>query len=92
VQGGGGRQIIQQLDPRLPLKLCLLPPLFLDYRLNARGGYDLPRYPYLFRRATLSLTKWWPLTCTASGLSRLLQKGSTMSFGADSLRFESLGA
>jgi transposase len=38
-------QIIQQLDPRLPLKLCLLPPVFLDYRLDSRGGYDLPRYP-----------------------------------------------
>lgn len=39
-------QIIQQLDPRLPLDLCLLPPLFLDYRLDSQGGYDLPRYPY----------------------------------------------
>lgn len=47
-------QIIQQLAPRLPLDLCLLPPTFLDYRLDARrpddrtppqGGYDLPRYP-----------------------------------------------
>jgi len=44
-------QIIQQLDPRLPLRLCLLPPTFLDYRLDARrrphrptpqAGYDLP--------------------------------------------------
>jgi len=39
-------QIIQQLDPRLPLKLCLLPPVFLDYRLDSQGGYDVPRYPY----------------------------------------------
>jgi transposase len=38
-------QIIQQLDPHLPLKLCLLPPVFLDYRLDPQGGYDLPRYP-----------------------------------------------
>ncbi len=38
-------QIIQQLDPRLPLDLCLLPPVFLDYRLNPQGGYDLPCYP-----------------------------------------------
>jgi len=39
-------EIIQQLDPRLPLRLCLLPPVFLDYRLNPQRGYDLPRYPY----------------------------------------------
>jgi transposase len=38
-------QIIHQLDPRLPLRLCLLPPLFLDYRLDPQGGYDLPCYP-----------------------------------------------
>jgi transposase len=47
-------QIIQQLAPRLPLNLCLLPPVFLDYRLDAvrhddrptpKGGYDLPRLP-----------------------------------------------
>jgi len=38
-------QIVQQLDPRLSLKLCLLPPVFLDYRLDSQGGYDLPRYP-----------------------------------------------
>ena len=44
----GGRspwQIIQQLDPRLPLDLCLLPPTFLDYRLSPQGRYDLARYP-----------------------------------------------
>ena len=47
-------QIIHQLDPRLPLNVCLLPPAFLDYRLDAlrrddrptpKGGYDLPRFP-----------------------------------------------
>ncbi|MBZ5516102.1 MAG: helix-turn-helix domain-containing protein [Acidobacteriia bacterium] len=47
-------QIIQQLAPRLPLDLCLLPPALLDYRLDAvrrddpstpQGGYDLPRLP-----------------------------------------------
>jgi len=38
-------QIILQLAPRLPLDLCLLPPVFLDYRLPPQGGYDLPRYP-----------------------------------------------
>jgi transposase len=47
-------QIIQQLAPRLPLRICLLPPTFLDYRLDQQlnahppmGGYDLPRFPYL---------------------------------------------
>jgi len=48
-------QIIQQLAPRLPLRLCLLPPTFLDYRLDPRrrdhrptpqGGYDVPSLPY----------------------------------------------
>ncbi len=38
-------QILHQLDPRLPLDLCLLPPVFLDYRLNHQGGYDVPCYP-----------------------------------------------
>ena len=38
-------QIIRQLDPRLPLTLCLLPPLLLDYRLPQQGGYDLPIHP-----------------------------------------------
>ena len=38
-------QIIQQLDPRLSLKLCLLPPVFLDYRLDSQGGYHLPGFP-----------------------------------------------
>ncbi len=40
-------QIIERLAPRSPLELCLLPPVFLDYYLNDRGGYDLPRLPYL---------------------------------------------
>lgn len=47
-------QIIQQLAPRLPLKICLLPPVLLDYRLHARPphdpsasqrGYHLPGLP-----------------------------------------------
>ncbi len=38
-------QIIEQLEPRSPLQLCLLPPVFLDYYLNDSGGYDLPRLP-----------------------------------------------
>jgi len=38
-------QIIQDLQPRLPLHLCWLPPVFLDYRLDSPGGYDLPRFP-----------------------------------------------
>ena len=38
-------QIIQRVDPHLSLDLCLLPPVFLDYRLNSQGGYDLPCYP-----------------------------------------------
>jgi len=46
-------QIIQQLAPRLPLQVCWLPALILDYRADAmrrddpttKGGYDLPRLP-----------------------------------------------
>jgi transposase len=38
-------QIIERLAPRLPLELCLLPPVFLDYHLNDQGGYDVPRLP-----------------------------------------------
>src|SRR6202041_2056082 len=38
-------QIIQRLDPRSPLELCLLPPVILDYHLNPKGGYDVPRLP-----------------------------------------------
>jgi transposase len=40
-------QIIERLEPRSPLQLCLLPPVFLDYYLNRSGGYDLPRLPYI---------------------------------------------
>src|SRR6266478_7086094 len=39
-------QIVEQLQPRWPLQLCLNPPVFLDYFLNDAGGYDLPRHPY----------------------------------------------
>ncbi len=39
-------QIIHQLNPHLPFDLCLLPRVFLDYRLDSQGRYDLPRYPY----------------------------------------------
>jgi hypothetical protein len=38
-------QIIHQLPPRLPLDICLLPPVLLDYRLHPSGRYDLPRHP-----------------------------------------------
>ena len=38
-------QIIERLAPRSPLELCLLPPVFLDYYLDGKGGYDLPRHP-----------------------------------------------
>src|SRR6266478_737370 len=38
-------QIVEQLQPRWPLQLCLLPPVFLDYYLNDSGGYDVPRHP-----------------------------------------------
>ncbi len=38
-------QIIEQLAPRSPLELCLLPPVFLDYYLTDSGGYDVPRLP-----------------------------------------------
>jgi transposase len=38
-------QIVAQLQPRWPLQICLLPPVFLDYYLNDSGGYDPPRLP-----------------------------------------------
>src|SRR5260370_1138362 len=38
-------QIVEQLQPRWPLQLCLLPPVFLDYYLHDSGGYDVPRHP-----------------------------------------------
>ena len=39
-------QILQQLDPRLPLQLCLLAPVWLDHQLDPQGGYLVPRHPY----------------------------------------------
>jgi transposase len=39
-------QIVEQLQPRWPLQLCLLPPVFLDYYLNDSGGYDVPSLDY----------------------------------------------
>jgi hypothetical protein len=39
-------QIIERLAPRSPIKLCLLPPVLLDYHLSDTGGYDEPRLPY----------------------------------------------
>jgi len=42
-------QIIEQLNPRSPHELCLLPPVFLDYHINGEGGYDVPRLPYELR-------------------------------------------
>lgn len=45
-------QITHQLAPRLPLDICLPPPIFLDYRLDPSGGYDPPRHPY--RREKIS--------------------------------------
>ena len=44
-QGRSPWQILQQVEPRRPLDLCLLPPVFLDYYLHDPEGYDLPRYP-----------------------------------------------
>ena len=38
-------QIVQQLAPRSPLHLCLLPPINLDYLLIPQGGYHLPVHP-----------------------------------------------
>jgi transposase len=43
-------QIIENLEPRSPLALCLLPPVFLDYYLDHSGGYDVPRLPCHTRR------------------------------------------
>jgi hypothetical protein len=36
---------VEHLQPRWPLQLCLLPPVFLDYYLDDQGGYDVPRHP-----------------------------------------------
>jgi len=60
-------QIVHQLDPHLPPEICLLPPVFLDYRLDSTGGYDLPRFPYIdssFRRTAASLRSSGCLTVT----------------------------
>ena len=38
-------QIIERLAPRSSVRLCLLPPVFLDYYLNDSGGYDVPGHP-----------------------------------------------
>jgi hypothetical protein len=38
-------QIVEQFQPHWPLRLYLLPPVFLDYYLNDSGGYDLPKLP-----------------------------------------------
>ena len=38
-------QIVQNLNPRLPLQLCLLPPIALDPLLDPKGGYLVPRHP-----------------------------------------------
>jgi hypothetical protein len=50
-------QIIEQVERRSTLQLCLLPPVFLDYYSTTPGGYDLPRLPYpmlpLQKRKTL---------------------------------------
>jgi len=47
-------QIIEQLAPRSPVQICLLPPVFLDYYLNSQGGYDVPRLPYDLRGVVAS--------------------------------------
>jgi len=39
-------QIIQQLEPQLPLRLCLLTPVYLDHLLDSKGGYLVCRHPY----------------------------------------------
>jgi transposase len=39
-------EIIQQLQPQLSLRLCLLSPMFLDHFLDAKGGYLVCRHPY----------------------------------------------
>lgn len=38
-------QIIQQLNPRSSLNLCLLAPIALDHQLDPQGGYLVPRHP-----------------------------------------------
>jgi transposase len=50
-------QILQRLQPRCPMQICLLPPVFLDYYLNNTGGYDLPRRPYDAHRRSRRATR-----------------------------------
>jgi len=38
-------QIVQQLQPQLPLPLCLLTPIYLDHFLDSKGGYLVCRHP-----------------------------------------------
>jgi len=38
-------QIVQQLQPQLPLRLCLLTPIYLDHFLDSKGGYLVCRHP-----------------------------------------------
>jgi len=38
-------QIVQQLQPQLSLRLCLLTPIFLDHFLDPKGGYLVCRHP-----------------------------------------------
>lgn len=38
-------QLIQQLEPQLPLQLCLLSPVYLDHFLDSNGGYLVCRHP-----------------------------------------------
>jgi transposase len=45
-QGLSPWQIIHHLEPCRPLRLCLLPPVFLDHQLDPQGGYLVPRHPY----------------------------------------------
>jgi len=37
-------QIVQQLQPQLPLRLCLLSPVYLDHFLDPKGGYLVCRH------------------------------------------------
>jgi hypothetical protein len=55
-------QIIQQLAPRSPLELCLLPPVFLDYYVTDSGGYDVGSVPNSFKQTQM-------MPALSSGLS-----------------------
>jgi len=56
-------QIVHQLAPRLPPQICLLPPVFLDYRLDSPGGYDLPRFPSPARSGLFPVSRARSLPC-----------------------------